>query len=481
MYLCNSNLRNFLKYRLGKMHTNINSHIKNFTTSLLLFIALFSIRGWAADQAANILIITVDNLGYADLKSYNSKSLIKTPNLDLFATQSARLTSFYTASPTCTVSRACLMSGRISQRHQLTNQLGGIKGNFGIGLRHSEILIPAVVKSSPSAYATGAFGKWNIGFAPGSRPTERGFDEFLGFASGNIDYYHHVYNGKHDLFHNTEEIDRDGQYSTDLFADSAIHFIETKTKNQTPWFVYLPFNSPHFPNKGNKAPGQITNWQAPDWAFKEYGMSSDEEDPEKRYRAVVTALDQAIGRVFKSLDRLAVTENTFVFLYSDNGTFMLNRKGLDISTNAPLRSGGVTCWEGGLRVVAFARWPGKIKKNSVIDVPLWSPDLLVTTAEISGAALPKDRILDGRNMLPVLTGKTNKSPHREFYFEYGKHAALRKGKWKIVRTSKNQAWQLYDLSVDISESNNLAEQEKTVVKELVAIFLSKQTLMLEQG
>jgi len=340
-------------------------NISCFITFSLVYLFFQTGTLLVADEVPNILIVTVDNLGYADLKSYNKDTLIKTPNLDLFAKQSARLTSFYTASPTCTVSRACLMTGRIPQRHQLTNQLGGIKGNYGIGLRQSEILIPKVVKTSSAGYATGAFGKWNIGFAPGSRPTERGFDEFLGHASGNIDYYHHVYNGKHDLFHNTEEVDRDGEYSTDLFANAAIKFMQIHSKAKKPWFVYLPFNSPHFPNKANKAPGQVMNWQAPDWAFKEYGLSQDEEDPEKRYRAVVTALDRAIGRVFKALDDLEVTDNTFVFLYSDNGTFMLNRKGLDISTNAPLRSGGVTCWEGGLRVAAFARWPGRIKDGGL--------------------------------------------------------------------------------------------------------------------
>lgn len=436
-------------------------------------------KGFAADPRPNILLITVDNLGYADLKAYNLDTKIRTPNLDHFATESAKLTSFYTASPTCTVSRACLMSGRIPQRHGLTKQLEGVEGNFGIGLRHSEILIPQVVKQSPAAYATGAFGKWNIGFAPGSRPTERGFDEFLGHASGNIDYYHHVYNGKHDLFHNTEEINRDGEYSTDLFADAAIKFIEAKTKSHNPWFVYLPFNAPHFPNKANKAPGQATEWQAPDWAFEEYGFSPEEQDPERRYWAVVTALDRAIGRVFKSLEELGIADRTFVFLYSDNGTFMLNRKGLDISTNAPLRSGGVTCWEGGLRVAAFARWPGKIKGNSVVDTALWAPDLLVTCADLSGAALPGDRALDGQNMLPVLRGETTESPHQEFYFEYLESAALRKGDWKIIRTGKSKPWQLYDLAKDIGEKENLAEKRPEIVQQLGEIFLAKQISITE--
>jgi arylsulfatase A-like enzyme len=123
------------------------------------------------DSQPNILIITADNLGYGDLQSYNPDSKIRTPNLDRLATQGARLTGFYTASPTCTVSRACLLTGRIPQRHGLVDQLGGVAGNYGIGLSHDEVLIPQILKTAPTPYATGCFGKWNIGFAPGSRPT----------------------------------------------------------------------------------------------------------------------------------------------------------------------------------------------------------------------------------------------------------------------------------------------------------------------
>ncbi|MEN8230654.1 MAG: sulfatase-like hydrolase/transferase, partial [Bacteroidota bacterium] len=333
--------------------------------------------GRASDLPPNILIITIDNLGYGDLSVYNTESHIKTPNIDLLASQGARLTSFYTASPTCTVSRAALLTGRIPQRNGLEHQLAGVEGNYGIGLRHSEILIPQLIKRSSRQYATGAFGKWNIGFAPGSRPTERGFDEFLGHVSGNIDYYSHFYHDKHDLYHNTEEIDRTGVYSSDLFADAAVEFIKEKSNQSVPWFVYIPFNAPHFPNGANKAPGQANIWQAPDWAFYQaYGLSPDEPDPQKRYNAVVTALDHAIGKVLKTLDSLDIADHTFVMLFSDNGAFRLERE-VDIGINDPLREGGVTCWEGGLRVPAFARWPEKIKANSVIDVPLWSPDLLI--------------------------------------------------------------------------------------------------------
>ena len=167
--------------------------------------------GASADFPPNILIVTADNLGYGDLRCYRPESPIPTPNLDAFAASGARLTDFYTASPTCTVSRACLLTGRIPERHGLKQQLPGIAGNYGVGLNPAEKIIPAYLKRAPVPYATGCFGKWNIGFAPGSRPTERGFDEFLGHASGNIDYRTHVYDGKHDLFRGTEEFDATGQ------------------------------------------------------------------------------------------------------------------------------------------------------------------------------------------------------------------------------------------------------------------------------
>ena len=144
-----------------------------FSTCLLFLlmaaVGLFKIPAFAEPQ--NILIITADNLGYGDIKSYNPDSMILTPRLDRLATESARLTSFYTASSTCTVSRACLLTGRIPQRHGLDYQLPGLEGNYGVGLNQNEVLIPQVLKAAPEPYVTGCFGKWNIGFAAGSRPT----------------------------------------------------------------------------------------------------------------------------------------------------------------------------------------------------------------------------------------------------------------------------------------------------------------------
>jgi arylsulfatase A-like enzyme len=420
----------------------------------------------AAESPArpNILIITADNLGYGDLPCFNPRSPIRTPSLDRLAAEGARLTNFYTASPTCTVSRASLLTGRVPQRHGLTYQLPGIEGNYGVGLDQDEVIIPRML--APAPYATGCFGKWNIGFAPGSRPTERGFDEFFGHASGNIDYYTHVYGGKHDMYRGTKEAHVEG-YSTDLFADAAIDFIERHAEGR--WFVYLPFNAPHFPGKKNKAPGQPCIWQAPDRAFEAYGYDPATRDETKRYRAVVTALDEAIGRVLERVDDLDLRQRTFVFFYSDNGAFMFTKRGLEVATNAPLRSGGVTCWEGGIRVAALARWPGRIEAGSVVEEPLWSPDVFVACAKLAGADLPEDRKIDGRDPLPVLTAGAA-SPHESLYFEYQRHAALRAGDWKIVRTRPDEPWQLFDLSRDVGEEHNLAEKKPEVLKRLAREF-----------
>ncbi len=422
----------------------------------------------AADPP-NILIITADNLGYGDLQMYNADSRIRTPQLDALAAAGARLTDFYTASPTCTVSRACLLTGRIPQRHGLDRQLAGVAGNYGVGLNQNEVLIPALLKAASTPYATGCFGKWNIGFAEGSRPTERGFDAFKGHASGNLDYYRHNYRERHDLFSGIEPWHQEGKYSTDLFASAAVDFIRHHSEAEEPWFCYLAFNSPHFPVAANKPPGEPNRWQAPDWALEEYGWSADEPDPQKRYAAVVTALDRAIGIVLKTLDEVQATNTTFVFFMSDNGAFRLGRDGIDVGINDPLRQGGVTCWEGGIRVVAVARWPGQIPAGSVVSQPLWTPDLMVACVELAGAPLPQRTIIDGRNPLPALTGQ-GPSPHQSLFFEYRDHAALRMGDWKVVRERPDQAWQLFNLKQDIQETTDLAQETPTQLKTLAEEF-----------
>ena len=150
---------------------------------------------------------------------------------------------------------------------------------------------------------------------------------------------------------------------------------------------------------------------------------------------------------------------------SDNGAFCLNRRGLDVGINTLLRSGGITCWEGGIRVAALARWPGRIKAGSIISEPCWSPDLLVTFAALADAKLPKDVVYNGQDITKLLTASAP-SPHKSLFFKFRKHTELRMGDWKIVREQPNQKWQLFNLKSDIGERNNLAAAEPAILKKL---------------
>ena len=432
--------------------------------TILGLVVVGSVFGVGRGQAAaptNIVLITADNLGFHDTGCYGNRE-VKTPNLDRLAEQAVRCTSFYTASPTCTVSRASLLTGRYPQRHGLTHQLRttsdlSLDENLGLGLGHDELLIPHFLK--PRGYATACFGKWNIGFAPGTRPTERGFDEFLGHASGNMDYYTHVYNGRNDLFRGTEAAHVEG-YSTDLFADAACDFLRRNA--EAPLFLYLPFNAVHYPNPRNKKPGEPCIWQAPDEYFRRYGYSPDTRDVRERYYATVTALDAGIGRVLAEIDALGLRENTLVIFFSDNGAFAAQ---MNCASNEPYRTERAMIYEGSLRVCCLVRWPGRIPPGTTCDEVLVSMDFFPMILQAAGVALPDDRIIDGRDPTATLAGKAP-SPHRMLFFKYHGASAVRSGQYKLLRTRANRPWELYDLAVDIGETTDLAAKKPNVVANL---------------
>ncbi len=433
---------------------------------LLLLSVLLPVVGSAqaaAPKATNIVLMTIDNVGYGDLGCYGNKA-IKTPNIDHLAAQGVRCTDFYTASPTCTVSRASLLTGRYPQRHGLTEQLPGLEGNYGIGLKQTERIIPFYLKKQ--GYVTACFGKWNIGFAKGSRPTERGFDEFLGHASGNIDYYTHVYQGKHDLYRGTEPYHVEG-YSTDLFADATCEFMQRNADK--PFFIYLPFNAPHFPQAGNKAPGKPKIWQAPDEAFEAYGWSPSEPDAKRRYFAVITALDTAIGRVLKQIEDLGLSENTLVVLFSDNGTFMLKERGLEVASNKPLSGGGITLWEGGIRVPCMVRWPGKIEPETICSQTLLSCDFFTMALKAAGVPLPTDRTIDGIDPASALAGEDSVSP-RNLYFQFREYSAIRSGRYKLLNADRDKPWMLFDLETDIGEATDIRSRHPDLAEALQKKF-----------
>ncbi len=432
----------------------------------MLFVVVGLCRVRAADpQATNIVLLYADNLGYGDLGCYGNLG-IQTPHIDRLASEGIRCTDFYVVASTCTVSRGAILTGRYPLRNGLQHQLVREENWYGVGLPHREIIIPQYL--SEAGYSSGCFGKWNIGFAEGSRPTERGFDEFFGCRSGNIHYFAHTYHGEYDLFRGIERTKLDG-YSTELFADATCDFIKRQAHAKRPFFAYLPFNAPHYVSHVNTSVGETPRWQVPSKYLQQYGWSVEEGNEKKRYFAVVTALDAAVGRVLKTLDDEGLRESTLVMFISDMGAILRPTHGFDAASNAPFRDGAPSMYEGGIRVPAIFRWPGKIKPGTVTGEMLTHLDVLPLCLHAASVQPPANRILDGRNPLDTLAGSA-KSPHSFIVSHLRGSAALRSGKWKIVRPAPDADWELYDIVSNGIESNNLAKHRPQELRQLVRLY-----------
>jgi arylsulfatase A-like enzyme len=412
----------------------------------------------AAPKKPNILVIVSDDQGYRDLGC--NGGTLQTPNLDRLAAQGVRCTSFY-AHPVCSPTRAAFFTGRHPLRTGMNNVIR-VQDNNTAQLSASEVLLPAFLKRG--SYATGLFGKWHLGFAPGARPTERGFDEFFGHAGGMINYHTHLGNDqKPDLWLGTAPVQREG-YSTDLFADAACDFIRRRTEQ--PFFLCLTFNAPH---SGSGVKGEIP---APEAFIKRYPTEPDRM--RRTYMASVTAMDAAIGRVLDELEQQMLAGNTLVVFFSDNGG--LNRSG---GRNDPLRGEKGQAWEGGVRVPAIVRWPGKLPAGETCDEMLTVMDIFPLCLNAAGVGIPapSERILDGRDPLPALAGLAP-SPHDSIGFDVGarlnRQWAIRdRAGYKLVGGNKSgdtEAIALYDLAKDISEQNNLAAAQPERVAGMRAAF-----------
>ena len=393
----------------------------------------------AAERRPNILFILADDLGYGDVGCYGAPD-IKTPNIDRLAEQGVRLTDFYANGPVCTPTRCGFMTGRYQQC------VGGLEYAIPPGAKH--LGLPAQEKTIADAlqaagYATALSGKWHLGYTPDRGPNAHGFDHFFGLLSGNHDYFtHRENNGEPDLYFDAQPVVIKG-YSTHLIKQYALEFLdEMKDK---PFFLYVAFNAPHFPFQGpDEAERQVT--------LKEWAKGSRES-----YVKMVETMDGSIGEILAALDKAKLSENTLVVFTSDNG-------GEKYARNAPLSKGKGQVWEGGIRVPCIARWPGRIAEGKVSHQVGITMDWSASILKIAGAEAPKNRPLDGMDLLPVLTGKQMIQKRTLFWRRATPnftitHRAVRDGDWKFIDEPGGRQY-LYNLAKDIAEEKNLAAQDK---------------------
>ena len=422
----------------------------------LVFVILIGCQNTPLDRSntPNVVLIFADDLGYGDLSSYGHPT-IHTPRLDRMAREGIKLTSFYTAAPVCTPSRAALMTGRYPIRF-------GMPGNEGPdtqgGMPADEITLAEALKAK--GYRTACFGKWHLGSIPGFFPTEHGFDEYLGIPYSNDMMPPWVVTERPlHLYRNTtptEEYPVDQTTLTRRYTEEAIRFI--REARDAPFFVYLPHAMPHLPISASEA-------------FS--GTSAG-----GRYGDVIEELDWSTGAILDALAEEGIDENTLVIFTSDNGPWnnmpprMYETDPVelwDAGTTGPLHGAKATTWEGGHRVPAILRWPGKIPAEQVSAEIATTMDLYATILALTGSELPV-RPIDGRNIWPVLT-QQSPSPHDYFYyFLIRRLEAVRDANWKLRIAASSESTlpevQLFNLSVDPYERFDVAEQHPDIVARL---------------
>ena len=411
----------------------------------------------------NIVLILMDDLGYGDLGSYGVPDA-KTPHIDRIAREGVRLTDFYANGPSCSPTRAGLIAGRYQQRYGIEWPLGSQPDDSTRGLLPAETSLPRLLKSA--GYATALIGKWHLGKKPAFHPSRHGFDEFWGFLGGAVDYYSSVDGaGHHDLFHNEAVASHSG-YLTDEITARAKSFIET---NRTgPFFLEVAYNATHWPYQ---PPGldeaqrsRRNGLRASEAPNLEQRIAILREGTRADVVAILEGADRGVGAILTTLDRLGLSRNTLVILTSDNGGEWLSR-------NAPLFHRKFTLWEGGIRVPALIRWPGRVPAGGVSRQVGITMDLTASILSAAGVTPPPSYGPEGIDLIPLLAG--GRSVERTLFWRTqapGRlQRAVRRGRWKYLRdggTSTGGGYEfLFDLERDVGERRDLAATHPAMLPE----------------
>ncbi|HEY7166400.1 MAG TPA: arylsulfatase [Candidatus Binatia bacterium] len=400
----------------------------------------------------NIVYIVADDLGWKDVGFHGSD--IKTPTIDKLAQEGARLEQVY-VQPMCTPTRAALMTGRYPFRYGLQTLVIPTPGKYG--LPTDEWLLPQALKEA--GYRTEMVGKWHLGHADRKYwPLQRGFDYHYGAVLGEIDYYTHASSNIKDWYRNNKPVNEKGYVTQLLGQDAVAQIMEHDPK--TPLFLYLAFTAPHAP------------YQAP----KEYLDKYKEiKDPTRRaYAAMISCMDDEIGKVVAALEKKKMRENTLIVFMSDNGgnTIAMFSGDVDVSKlelpadNGPYRGGKGTLYEGGTRVAALANWPGHIKPGEVSQM-IHVVDMFPTLTALAGVNPKNGKPLDGINVWETISEGKPSPRHEVVYNIEPFRGAVREDDWKLIwRTPLPSAIELYNISQDPSEKNNLADKNPQKVAEL---------------
>ncbi len=411
----------------------------------------------------NFIVIFADDQGYQDMGCFGSP-LIKTPNMDRMAKEGMRFTDFYSAASVCSPSRAALLTGCYPPRVGVT---GVLFPRNDIGLSSDEVTIADVLKDQ--GYATACVGKWHIGHLKEFLPRQNGFDSYYGIPYSNDMTIDQKMTLADDvvlregmtaeriktekpkrnwvpLMRNEEVVEYPADQSTltKRYTAAAIDFI--KTNRGGPFFLYFPHTMPHIPLFASEK-------------FK--GTSA-----RGLYGDVIEEMDWSVGRILATLKELGIDDDTLVVYTSDNGPWLSKKENGGCAL--PLRDGKFTTYEGGMREPTVMRWPGRVPAGKECGEVCGTIDLLPTLAKLAGGEVPDDRVIDGKDIWALMSGEAGaKSPHDAYYYYRARNLeAVRCGKWKLRITGKKKKVELYDLSADISEQNNVAGDNAEVVKRL---------------
>ena len=446
----------------------------------LLFTSFSIAEAFEADKP-NIVYVMLDEWGYHEW-SGGGHPIHQTPNFDRMADEGMRFTQMLAGSCVCAPTRCTLMTG-MHTGHSTVRANGGSSP-----LRTDDVTIAKLLKDS--GYAVGGFGKWGIGDRGTTGvPENHGFDEFFG-------YYHqvhaHTYFPKY-LIRNSTPVPLTGNtghafkgetWSQELIHSEAKKFI-TKHAGKQPFFAYLPYTLPHAYYGIPEDDPAYVKYKSKDWNAPQHHKSPNvaPANEAQRYAAFVEIADRQFGEILNLLKSLGVDDNTIVFLCGDNGAntnVFLDKEhpngffapNVDPKTKTVFRAGKGSLYEGGLRVPYMVRWPGRIQAGTVSKHLGYFPDAMPTLADIAGVKVPPN--IDGISFAPTLLGKDDQQQHDHLYWEYKDQIALRRGDWKAVRPPKSKSFELYNLSTDVSESNNLADQHPDTLKQLTALAMSER-------